>query len=673
MVIGAMMSHNPERATDLPDGIPAPADQIPSDFRMQLWAVDVVSFDMFDTLVQREGLFCPKDLFYRMQEQAESRYRIRLKNFVSVRVRAEGIARTRARGLHREEVTLEEIYVELAKILGLSELLAHDILNMELECERASLTALPHGKRLYEAALGAGKVVVVASDTYLSRFFLQTALDQTGYSRVQHIYASSEYGRTKHEGSLFDVILKELRCPPARLLHIGDNPLSDATAALSKGMRTLVLTNPKQRLRWRYGLGDTASGNTAVSTLLCEISRQSVGQTAFETDHRSALERSGVENLSWLYGGFSCWLVEQVKRHRHTRIYFASRDGLVMKRFFDLAAGVAGISVDSRYLYVSRAALYPTLVVTDPRTARRLFCHSWDHLTITEALKRMLLSYEEVAVQLARHGLADPHMPLDKVTASKLDGFLDAIWPSLLQKSEIHCDLVNGYLRQELFLTDEPAAFVDIGWHASLQHCLVMLLSHSRIEKRVHGYYLGTFALPDMSPKVEASGFLMENDKPAPISALIRSGPSLIELFHAAGHGSVLGYEHKANEVRPVLEQNEDELEQFKSTIEPLQNFAFEFVSTCLQRGMQPSVAMFPPDLVARLSLRPVQTPTEEEAEIFGRLKIATDFGGSMKSITGASEWDLLKVAGDRLPNGMRPMWYPGFFKLKQYAGTRNA
>jgi predicted HAD superfamily hydrolase len=108
------------------------------------------------------------------------------------------------------------------------------------------------------------------------------------------------------------------------------------------------------------------------------------------------IARSAVENLSWLYGGFSAWLVEQVRRHGYKRIYFASRDGFVMKRFFDVAAGAAGISVDSRYLYVSRTALYPTLVLTDPRTARRLFCHSWDHLTIAEALKRMLLSYEEV-------------------------------------------------------------------------------------------------------------------------------------------------------------------------------------------------------------------------------------------------------------------------------------
>lgn len=667
-----MTSHNIASTDRVRSQDACPGDQIPADFSMLLGAVDAVSFDMFDTLIQRDGLFCPKDLFYQVQALAESRCAIPLNDFVSARVRAESIARVRARGRHSEETTLEEIYVELANILSLPHHVAHDMLEKELECERAALMELPIGKRLYDAAIRAGKMVVVTSDTYLSRGFLQEVLVKAGFNRVHRVYASSEFGKTKHHGSLFDIVLKELACSPGRLLHVGDNPLSDATAALGKGLRSFICTNPKQRLKWRYGLSDRPSGNQAISALLCDISR-TAEEPPLGNNHRAVITRTAVEHLSWVYEGFAAWLVQQTTNQGYTRVYFAARDGLIMKRFFDLTTKALGLSIESRYVYVSRAALYPTLVLTDSNMARRLFCHSWDHLTMTQALKRVLLSPEEVADDLGKYGLADPLLPLNRVTTSKLSRFLDAIWPRLSSKSGIHCGLVTDYLRQEGFLTDEPTAFVDIGWHASLQHCLVKLLQHRGLKKTIHGYYLGTFARPDAPPEVEARGFLVENDAPASISSLIRTGPSLLELFHAAGHGSVLGYERKDDRVAPLLEKNESEQEQFGNVIEPLQQAAFEFVAARLARGEQPAASTFPPELVARLGLRVIQNPTDEEAEVFGRLKIATDFGGSMKSLTGACEWNLSEVAGDRLPDGIPPMWYPGFFKLKTTAGKRTS
>lgn len=425
-------------------------DESLADFFMLLDAVDAVSFDMFDTLVQRDGLFCPKDLFYRVQALAETRCAIRLNDFVSVRVRAESIARVRARGRHSEETTLEEIYIELAKILRLPAGMGHAILETELECERAALMELPNGKRLYDASILAGKTVVVTSDTYLSRAFVQDVLEKAGFEKVHRVYASSEFGKTKHDGSLFDIVLKDLACPPSRLLHVGDNPLSDAAAALGKGLRSFVCTNPKQRLKWRYGLGDRPSGNQTISALLCGISGAAEERPLGNT-RRAVIARSAVEHLSWLYEGFAVWLAQQMTSQGHARAYFAARDGLIMKKFFDITTKAMGMSIESRYVYVSRAALYPTLVLTDPGMARRLFCHSWDHLTMTQALKRVLISPEEVADDLGKYGLADPLLPLNRVTTSKLSRFLDAIWPILSAKSEFQCGLVSEYLRQEGF------------------------------------------------------------------------------------------------------------------------------------------------------------------------------------------------------------------------------
>ena len=69
--------------------------------------------------------------------------------------------------------------------------------------------------------------------------------------------------------------------------------------------------------------------------------------------------------------------------------------------------------------------------------------------------------------------------------------------------------------------------------------------------------------------------------------------------------------------------------------------------------------------VVARAALRVVYAPTAAEANVFGRLQIATDFGAPMKSLTGALEYDLKSLQGETLPDGMVPMWRPGALALK--------
>jgi glycosyltransferase involved in cell wall biosynthesis/predicted HAD superfamily hydrolase len=643
-----------------------PGVQDQQEFETLLDLVDVVSFDLFDTLVQRDGLFSPKDLFYRVQEEAERRLGLRLVDFATLRVRAEETARVRASGRGQEEVTLNEIYAELARLLDLEPRTARSLLQIELECERSAITSLEGGKRLFETALGAGKAVVIVSDTYFPEDFVAEVVGQNGYRNAAKVYASSAYGKTKSEGSLYDVVLEDLCCAPSRLLHIGDNQHSDVAVAVSKGIRTLFVPTPQYRLRRRHGVADVPSGNLVMAAMLCDISRRSEKVTARD-DPQSVIEQTATQNLALLYFAFSTWLLEQLRNGGYERVYFAARDGLIMKRFFDLAAAAAGFEIDSRYLYVSRAALYPSLVFTEPETARQLFCHHWDRLTIEDALRRTSLTFEECTDLLARRGLGDRELPLDRSTVLQFSAFLDEVWPMLERNNEENYRLTVGYLRQEMVLTKERAAFVDIGWHGSLQNSVLKLLSHLGVAKDLGGYYLGTFEKPTGAvADFRAEGFLVDNDEPGWISRLVRSsGPSVLELFHSAGHGCVRGYKRNGARVLPILEDNPVEREQFERIMAPLQNMAFDFVSEQLGRFSGATMEAPDPGLVARMGLRVIYAPTPAEAKVFGHLRMASDFGGPMKSITGGLEWDLKEIDGDPLPDGILPLWLPGFHVLK--------
>jgi predicted HAD superfamily hydrolase len=633
-------------------------------FETLLKIVDVVSFDLFDTLIQREGLFSPKDLFYQVQELAERQLNLRLDTFPSMRIHAEERARVQAWGRGQQETTLDEIYHELGRMLKLDIDTLQSLKAVELACERSALVVLENGRRLFKAALAAGKTVVITTDTYFDEDFITDIVRQTGYSEVKKIYVSSTYGKSKVEGGLYDVVLNDLCCPPSKLLHVGDNQLVDITMSLGKSMRAFFVPTPKQQLRRQHGLGDQPSGNLVLSTMLCELSSKTVEHAR---DSQSVIAHTATNNLSLLYFGYAAWLLERLRDAGYRRVYFAARDGLIMKRFFDLVAAAVGFEIDSRYLYVSRAALYPSLIFTDPPMARRLFAHNWDHLTVEQAIQRISLTFDECADALAKHRLARRNLPMSRANSDRFLAFLSDVWPLLESRHAEHYRLTVDYLRQEKMLTDEKTAFVDIGWHGSLQNCLVKLFKYLRISKNFDGYYLGTFEKPvGTSADFNAQGFLVDGDEPKSIAHLVRAGPSVIELFHSANHGGVLGYKRDGTQIVPTLESNPEEQEQFVSTIEPLQNLAFTFVSEQLAR--RPDIAIRAPDpaLIARIALRVIYAPTAAEATTFGCLKIASDFGSRMKSITGSLEWDLRKIKGDVLPDHTLPIWRSGFSALKK-------
>ena len=94
---------------------------IAQSFESLLTAIEVISFDLFDTLVHRKQLFVPKDLFYFMQEQAQRQLGLLKDDFIHERVRAEENVRVRAWGRGVKEITLQEIYAELGRILRIED------------------------------------------------------------------------------------------------------------------------------------------------------------------------------------------------------------------------------------------------------------------------------------------------------------------------------------------------------------------------------------------------------------------------------------------------------------------------------------------------------------------------------------------------------------------------
>lgn len=619
-----------------------------------------ISFDLFDTLVRRRGLFFPKDLFQIVESVAIRRIGRGALGYADKRVEAESASRADECRRGRMETDLTSIYSRLALRMPLSEKEISLLKSIELDCERDVLERDPFVGSLYGYAVSCGKAVVITTDTYFDESFIEEICKRFGFGQAR-LFVSSTFGKVKHDGSLFRVLIKKTGLPAAQILHLGDNPFSDITAAASAGLKTWHYLSEKRDLQSRLNLSVDKSGSAVVSSILCEIADAS--NNAVQND--SDLSNSIGKNLAFLLLGFTAWLYDQLRALKGRRIYFIAREGLILKRCFDAHARQGGDDFESRYLIVSRASLYPSLIFSDPKLAIELFTRSWGLMRVGSAVARLSLRIDEMLPALRKHGFSDVDERLTPSTHNRFRAFLRDNWPAIKNANRQKRENTLLYLEQERFLEPEDAVLVDIGWHLTLQRCLDAMSTGQSVKRRLSGRYLGTFGGDNHQPTSRAAGYLATCGEPRSMADLLKCGPPLIELLLGAPHGTVLEYSRTAGRAEPVFEENPLESRLHAEIVAPIQSIAldkFDAWTAAIGPNNQFSIAS---DLCAGIGLRMVSRPSLAEALLLGKLHQSQDFRGSMKSITGIAEWDLGRVSGDLLPDGTIPMWKSGFEVLR--------
>jgi predicted HAD superfamily hydrolase len=632
-------------------------------------SVECVSFDFFDTLARRRDIFFERDIFSLVEQRALLTLVSKADRYSSIREQAEHAARAQALNMGFSEVNLLEIYAVLAKRMQVSQAELDYLRNLEMQCEAEVLERDDFAFSLYSHAAFAGKRIFITTDSYFSEEFIREACGRLGYGKAE-LLVSSTHRKMKQDGALFEILIEKCGVPVSQILHIGNNSLSDVSVPLSKGLVAWLYLNQKGRFRRSIGAISSKSGSPSISRILCGIAENMEPKAQTGTIESAIEDRIGM-CLAFLIMSFALWLGEQV-RHRETcKVFFLARDGQILKRFFDIYAEHRGWRIDSRYLLVSRASLYPSLIFTDAEAALDRFSHAWDDLPIARAVERLSLNFDEFGQVLKKHGFNSPDTKLSTSNVGSFRTFMRENWKLIQERNQEKHGNISKYLDQEGFLSSEGAVVVDLGWHLSLQKCLVGLTRSLGIEKPIFGFYLGIFRSAPTAVDLVADGYLINRDKPADISNLVHCGPSLIELLHSADHGTVTGYRKRGNKIEPVLEQNEAEETQYSRVIAPIQSAALRYFTEWVSRLGVDNVPHLDPELSARIGLKMVHSPNREEASFLGQLKMATDFGGKLKSITGAGEWNLGQIMGDTLPDGTVPMWRPGFESLRSLPPRR--
>jgi len=220
---------------------------------------EVVSFDLFDTIVWREVALA--DVHRKTSEFADHYLRgddgpLPQGLLLHSRGRYQDMLKQRglAQNPPRNEVDLRAVFDgALAPYIKAAERRAaavQALLDYEIETERQVLTVDPDMRDLLVRLRTQGKCVILISDMYLGEEQMLPLLEGLGLkSLFDHIFVSATVGVTKHSGALFAHVDAALGLAGKKRFHLGDNWTNDVTRPRENGWDSLHYFNPENEER----------------------------------------------------------------------------------------------------------------------------------------------------------------------------------------------------------------------------------------------------------------------------------------------------------------------------------------------------------------------------------------------------------------------------------------
>lgn len=310
---------------------------------------DIISFDVFDTLLVRQVLY-PSDIFMYIEKELEN-LQISIKNFKQKRMLAE-------QNLAKYAPTIYEIYYDFMNSNKICTEVVNKLIEMEIECET---TKIKPRKKMIEIVnnIPADKTVYFLSDMYLSHKVIYNMLQKAGIDRSFKIILSCDYHCTKESGKLFRKLPQNKR---GGVLHIGDNLYADIKMAKTAGISAKWVPSI-------YQIIESTSMNNLLSKCHSLDERSLValvGNMVYDNPFNMQRDYYYI-NSSFLMGysfigpivyQYLAWLAPKLLKSKIDKMVFFGRDGFL---FYNIYINILRTYVsklpEAVYIKISRRAV----------------------------------------------------------------------------------------------------------------------------------------------------------------------------------------------------------------------------------------------------------------------------------------------------------------------------
>jgi len=551
-----------------------------------LGEVDVVSFDLFDTLLVRRlhdpdlikvpvarylsTLALNRGIDMPWQQVQERRDEIE-----------QELRRRTGEQFDDHEAHYPTLMAQLLEsILGepCSEQLLAEVTQYELGIENAMLVPRQEFVQWIEKLTIQEKRIFVISDMYLPAEHLSVLLEHAGMlGSVEQVISSADSFLAKASGKGYELVKDKFELEPSRWLHIGDNPVSDGLRPDDRGITALVIQDPDEFHRraiaaryYFYSRSRAFWRGRAMQQLMAPIEA--------ENSSRSTLYNEGYNFFGPLIGVFVQMVAEHCMARGIKRIFFLSREGWMFKQVWDKTTPVlypAQELPSSEYLYVSRLALAGASCVEQgltPDNARIVFLPPGNR-DFSDVCRIFNFDPGPLEPHLQRHQLAmdttlSPlHAGFDSEHSWRLENLLkdDPFQQEIKRQAKPQNEALQRYLEGAGFYDQADVALVDIGWLGTIQRFFYDAIKHREDRPNCHGLLFGaTRGIPfNTAADNHIRGLIYDRDSFDLGASAIMYARDLFEEACRAPHPTTVGYRvNEKGSAEPVFRGMEDTLGQ---------------------------------------------------------------------------------------------------------------
>ncbi|WP_158677414.1 hypothetical protein [Chromobacterium vaccinii] len=616
-------------------------DSQPNELLVKITQAKAVSFDLFDTLVQRPFME-PHDLFQMIEGRVRRITGNASLHYARWRRRAEEEARKKR---NWKEVTITHIYREFANLTGYSHEICEQIAAIEFEAETEVLTRREPIYQQFVWARRMGKVVSIITDIYLEQPAIERLLERVGIQGFSHLFVSAELDLRKHDGTIFPHYQAELKEQHGieqspdwhAMLHVGDNPRADVEKAREHNLRVHWIPRHAECLRksalaapFAHNLARRWTSDSVVMGLIANRFGSHLQHA-----HRDNLFGGSLYAFGYMAGApmltaFVQWLAHRIRARGFKRVCFMARDGYMLRLIYDRlrqAPDYADLP-PSDYLYFSR------------RSAALASCYNTDdliellHLSFANRklgdllLHRFGLEADAVPpTVLKRHALRLKDEVSHQHDLAMLGSLIHDLREPILERARREREGALSYLGSKNIPAEaDSVCMVDIGYSGSIQRYINKML-----DSKIAGYYMLTHeAARQWFDGVTFEGWLASFDEQRSADYhKLNDHVFLFETLLSSEENSVRAHlidENGDNIIEWVEEeQNDVRLHFMRQVHAGVQAFIDDFVGSL---GRFCSEVQIGREFGEKLFLHLAEHPSAKDARLFTGLGVENGFGG---------------------------------------------
>lgn len=407
------------------------------------------------------------------------------KAFRDIRISAELDAIDR----YGDMADIYKIYECMRKYLKIDEEEEKILLTAELWLEEECIIPRREMCRLLSRLIDNGSHVIITTDMYLPENFLKRILDKYNI-RYDHLYLSCSEGKRKDDGSMWNMLLEKYK--GRTFAHTGDNQQSDWQTLSDRGEKTVWIMSPGSEKRIN-GFGAGAGAGTFSEELMvhgglfnspfsiCPDGSIHI-RSAFDMGY-SIFGPLIYEYMKWLHG------IES------DQILFLAREGWIFKKIYEIIFGSGEKNI---YLLASRRAV-SVAAIRSMADVEEILGRAYDgslHNILDSRLGmpgEMIKNFKDRQIHIENGGTGNDYQSL----ISDLMPYEEEILEYAGKERKNYLSYLNG-----MGITD-GSLMADIGYAGTIQYYMTKLLGHP-----VRGAYLAVFKenkkLLDLGSEVRA-------------------------------------------------------------------------------------------------------------------------------------------------------------------------